>query len=400
MCAWGSGSLLADGCTFGAASTWYDVDVGTGAARTLRNCEFARTDTVMVRISGPVGANADVLTTCAEGACPGGYNCTGKANSGTEWGVTCTLNTTAPWMSLLTGDSCANTEDSDAPEGKHPAACSASSDFLLTIQGHNFGSDSANVTVGGVECTDVQHDAWLPTERITCTVAARVGADREVVVTNTENGESSTANAAIDRYLPAYVSAQEPVAQSVALPAERASLPTAGNVLITISCLHIGPELDPRTPVTVTVDDQDCPDAQWVDTATVTCLAPAWAGKDLAVRITAGGQTSTADTANGAPTVSYSAPSINSLLAPTESGQRMCILGDEMGGDSDVDLQVGACACLQAAGDRGSRGCAHRGAIRRCGHASPRGCGACLCQSSLSAAIRATPPNPVRTGAV
>jgi len=75
--------------------------------------------------------------------------------------------------------------------GNDATDCLRAGGDRLTIHGQNFGAQNAKVVVGGVSCTNVQHDASTPHRLVTCSLAAGTGLRRSVTMFQ-EGGEPST----------------------------------------------------------------------------------------------------------------------------------------------------------------------------------------------------------------
>ena len=73
-----------------------------------------------------------------------------------------------------------------------------------------------------------------------------------------------------------------------------------------------------------------------VEPTTITFDTPQWAGEDLDVVVTVGGQTSTTGTGK----FTYAKPVITDILAPITGGNTMTLFGSELGGANNVTLVI------------------------------------------------------------
>ena len=266
---------------------------------------------------------------CADGGLPG-HICTVPNPPTTPSSLTCTPDTTAPFISeIIPTQSTDCASDNNNNNVYHLNNCKATSNGIsITIKGVSFvqtGTSSGmdKVTVGGVDCP--HGSSWTNTE-IVCTpaVASQVGSNLIVKVC-TKNGKCTfqTPHPKLLSFLPPTITSIDPPGGT-----------TKGGVATTIRGANFGPAseavilLAGTMPWTMVVH---------VDDATITAISPVLSGNNngnIVTAVTIGGQ-------EGTSTYNYAAPTLTSVdpLAQTKTDGADGILMTLHGTDfANVDL--------------------------------------------------------------
>jgi large repetitive protein len=198
----------------------------------------------------------------------------------------------------------------------------------LTVQGQNFGTSQASVSVGQSDCPLEQHDSHTS---LRCTLPAGAGVDRPV--------QLNVSGQASNEFLLSYDRPQIDTIQP-------STLATSGGQHVTIIGSGFGEGI-----AQVSVGDQDCPQDAANNHGQIVCTAPQGQGLNVPVLVTVAGQLSDP----GA--VSYLAPLISAIefeTLPTAGGSRLTIHGSNFGVEG-AQVAVGEGDCPLVAPQTHSR---------------------------------------------
>ena len=251
----------------------------------------------------------------------GGIVCPIVSQSSTE--ITCTLPAgqgTNQVVKVSVGGQVSNTlMFSYLPPnltGINPLTGPTTGGTTLTLQGTNFGISGGSVTVGGIACPIVSQSST----QITCTLPAGQGTNQVVKVS--VGGQVS--NTLMFSYLPPNLTGINPLTG-----------PTTGGTTLTLQGTNFG-----ISGGSVTVGGIACPIVSQSSTQ-ITCTLPAGQGTNQVVKVSVGGQVSSAFM------FSYLPPNltgINPLTGPTTGGTTLTLQGTNFG-ISGGSVTVGGIAC-------------------------------------------------------